>query len=199
MVHWSREMMRYRADPAVHLLSVHTSARGMSQAMLSGYFRLPDVVRRMPFKSFATKKRAFRGLAEVGQLLLEDRIDEAKGLVAQLLRWIAFSLLIRHEEAAWKLVIDVPDPVADTVESVPTGTGLLEQGLQDPRQLTALVGLLKDEGVMAQRLGFTAQSIGGNGSGSGAGGGGSGGGVVSDVFICGAPGGACGRLFRGDG
>ena len=37
-------------------------------------FRFADVTRRLGFESYATKKRAFRVMAEAGQLLFEGRI-----------------------------------------------------------------------------------------------------------------------------
>ncbi len=79
-------------------------------------WRLPDVLRRLPFKSYATKKRAFRVMAEAAQLLLEGRVEDAKGMIAQGLRWLAFSLLVgdRQQADAFRLTF-LADPVADLV------------------------------------------------------------------------------------
>ena len=68
----------------------------------------------------------------MGQLLLEGNLAAAKGVFAQLLRWLAFSLLCsdREQGMAWKLTF-MADPVQDVSETVAANVGLLEQGLQD--------------------------------------------------------------------
>ena len=68
----------------------------------------------------------------------------------------------------------MPDPTLGRVESAPMGSGLVDEGIQDVRQLTALVGVLKDEGVLLSKLGVGGKKPTGGGGGSDGGSGGGG-------------------------
>lgn len=128
-------------------------------------YRLIDVLGRLPFKSFNTKKRASGIFAEIGECMLQGQDDIARGLVAQAMRWLALSLHLQDEDAAWKLTM-LPDPLSTPTAELPRRPDLQNAGLQDVGQVTALCSLMKDE----EALGLKVHKAGGGGGGDGEGG-----------------------------
>lgn len=116
--------------------------------------RFPDTIRRLAFGAYSTKKRCFKVLAEIVQLAAEERLGELKGTAVQGCRWVSHALQAKNEEDAWRLNY-LPDPVLDRAECAPIGSGLVDESIQDVRQLTALIAVLKDEGVLLPKLGVT--------------------------------------------
>ena len=159
---FAREMSRWETHPEEALYAVDKSARSMVGARPGTPFRLGDVIGSLPFMTYLTKKRAFGLLCEVGEAQLRGDHNLAMGLVGQGLRWLALSLALKEEEAAWRITFS-HDPAPQTTVPPPRKPDLFTGHLQDVRQLTALCGLLRDEDSLQLRL----HKAGGKGHGKG--------------------------------
>ena len=107
-------------------------------------WRLDHLVPRLPFGTFLTLKRCFVLLCSIGESLRAGQGELALGSVAQGLRWIAMHLHCPSQpELAWGLTY-LPDPKSTICIGREVSSDMLNESLQDPRQLTALLGLKKD-------------------------------------------------------
>ena len=128
----------------------------------------------MPWSTFLTKKRAGALLLHIADCLENSDVDSAAGLVSQGLRWLLLEVeALADPDLAWRVTF-LGDP-ATVVRPVCAAGGLdLGGGLQDPTQITAVVGLAKDMEILQQGQGDEA-GAGAQGSSRGSGGKGRGG------------------------
>ena len=81
--------MREHGDEACDM--VWESGRRLVGATQGQPFRFPDTIRRLPFHSYSTKKRAYRLFAEIVQCAHDEDYKTLKGVAAQACRWLALS------------------------------------------------------------------------------------------------------------
>lgn len=84
---------KWLKNPGPTLKQVDDSAKRLLGVRAGSNYRLPDVIPRLPFASYNTKKRAFLILAEAGEALLQNKPELARGIIAQGIRWISLSLI----------------------------------------------------------------------------------------------------------
>lgn len=155
----------FKRNPGEALREVDDSAKVMLGVRPGAPYRLGDVLTRLPFKSFNTKRRAFGVLAEAAEALLQGKVELCKGIIAQGMRWLSLSLLIlADEDASWKVTL-LPDPIGLQCVEPPKKPDLQHAGLQSVYQVTALCGLLKDEEALGLRVIMAGKKPKGEGKG----------------------------------
>jgi len=191
---WRRESERHKklGGGRRELLEVVEAGRRLCSAEEDGIpFRLPDVIEKMPFKTFNTKKRSMKMFCETGHALLKapdsPENDRACAHVAQSSRWLTMSLHCGNEQLAWRLTF-VSDPCSVADAPTANGQGLVgaqDEALQCPRQLCALIGTIKDEKIIFGALGMPSfgHNTGTGGATSAAAGRGGGGGARKPGYI----------------
>jgi hypothetical protein len=103
---------------------------------------MSDLIPRLPFGTFLTFKRAFKLLCEIGDALQRGRSEYALGMCAQGMRWTVASIAPGVcPNLAWNLTM-LPDPLGlpCTTQVAATAETLLSEELQDPRQISAVIG-----------------------------------------------------------
>jgi hypothetical protein len=106
--------------------------------------RAVDAIPRLPCGTFVTLKRALYVLFEL--LDYEEAEDWArvKGLTAQAIRWLILQLFVpQRPDLAWRMTF-LPDPLMIQCVRASDSPDLIDGALQDPRQITACLGLAKD-------------------------------------------------------
>lgn len=147
---FNKARARWERKPGAALTEVDEAAKALLGVRRRGSYRMVDVIPKLPFSTYNTKKRAFEELLNHGTGNAHS-LDLAKGLVAQALRWVAFSLYVSEEDVAWTLAI-IPDPIGTPCCDIPKRPDLQNCHLQDVSQVTALAGLIKDKETLASLL-----------------------------------------------
>jgi hypothetical protein len=112
-------------------------------------WRHEDVLPRLPFGSFATMRRTAALLCEMGDAAKEENHDRVKMLIAQGLRWVVCSLSSKDQNLAWNMTF-LPDPLR--IQCTTRDHDILAEGLLDPRQVHAVLGMAKDQAALKKQL-----------------------------------------------
>ena len=141
---YARERDRFRRAPGRVWLDFALRARETIGIADTAPWRVIDLLPKLPFGSFVSMKRFFALLAEVTQALLASNHELALGLCTQGLRWVALHLdMPSQPDLAWNITF-LPDPRATVCVDRAFAANILNEGLQDARQLTSVLGMAKD-------------------------------------------------------
>ena len=120
-----------------------------------------------------TVKRALALLLYMAEAARNNNMALVKGYIAQGLRWLSLFLHIPHRpDMAWKMTY-LPDPANIQCVKLADCWDLMDGALLDPRQLTALLGQVKDLKTILERTKGKGKGKGKKGSDSAGGGWGS--------------------------
>ena len=145
------ERARFEREPWEAPLSLDAAGREACGVRAGQPHRLEDAVMQLPFGTHLSKKRAGFLFGLIGEALLQGDSRLAGGICAQAIRWLSLSLTLGQEEDAWRVTF-VNDPSNIECPKAQNRPDLLSCNLQDIRQLTSLVGIIKDEESVKLRL-----------------------------------------------
>ena len=142
-VAFARERNRFKNKPMGAWNDFESKAMEFIGILEGQPWRCKDLIPRLPFGSHVSLKRAFMVFCEVADALKSGKGELALGLLAQAMRWIAMALAMPQQpDLAWQLCF-LPDP-RGVACAENKDMDWIQEGLQDPRQLTAVIGLRKD-------------------------------------------------------
>ena len=145
------ERARFEREPWEALLSLDAAGREACGVRACQPHRLEDAVMQLPFGTHLSKKRAGFLFGLIGEALLQGDFRLAGGICAQAIRWLSLSLTLGQEEDAWRVTF-VNDASNIECPKAQNRPDLLSCNLQDIRQPTSLVGIIKDEESVKLRL-----------------------------------------------
>jgi uncharacterized coiled-coil protein SlyX len=106
--------------------------------------RAVDAIPRLPCGTFVTLKRALYVFFELLDFMEAEDWAQVKGLTAQAIRWLILQLFVPgRPDLAWRMTF-LPDPLMIQCIKTSDSPDLIDGALQDPRQITACLGLAKD-------------------------------------------------------
>lgn len=107
-------------------------------------WRAIDALAKLPCSTYATLKRQIFLDLLMLEFFEKESVDNAKGLLAQSLTWKILQLFVpTRPELCWRMTFQ-QDPQKIICVKSKESPDLIDSAMQDPRQITAVLGLVKD-------------------------------------------------------
>jgi len=160
-----KEKHRFLKDPDAAFADTYARAREVCGAAgPNTQFRMPDLLPRLPCGTYNTTKRCLACLLEIMEYQATGQEELARGMTAQMLRWLSLSLFAPNPELAWRVTF-LADPMGIVCQDRSKSMSIMENGLSDPRQITAVMGMTRDLDTVNKK--FIGGGKGGDGKGKG--------------------------------
>ena len=149
-----------RFNDLVRLIMIFLGV-GLGQA-----WRASDALPKLPCGTFVTVKRCLLIFLELIDFCRKEEWEKVCGLVAQATRWLVLQLFVpSRPDLAWRMTF-LTDPLPIQCVRANESPDLIDGALQDPRQITAVLGLHKDLASVLEKTKKVGNRFWNNGRGS---------------------------------
>jgi len=141
---YETERRRCKRFPEARFQDVKELVEQLCGARPGSSHKPQDALVRLPCGTYNTVKRVLAVFLEVMDGFIRDDLPHVRGVLAQAIRWLVLFLYVPSKpDLCWKVTF-LQDPLPLHTVRLDQAPDILDGALQDPRQLTSIVGLQKD-------------------------------------------------------